>query len=524
MIIVCILANKLSSRLGVPVLILFILLGILSGSDGLLKIQFNNYVMAEHLSSIALIFIMFYGGFGTNWRIARPVAVPAVLLSTAGVVVTAGLTGLFCYFVLRMPLLESLLIGSIVSSTDAASVFSILRYKKLNLKYGLASLLEIESGSNDPTAYMLTVMVLTLMKTEAGFSSFARILVAQVGLGLLFGFLTAAVAVWVLKRIRFENGGLESIFVVAIALVSYALPALLGGNGYLAVYITGIILGNSKIYHKTQLVHFFDGVTWIMQIMLFFVIGLLSYPSKIPQIFLPAVLIALILTFVSRPIAVFAILSPFKFPLKQQLLVAWSGLRGAASIVFAIMAVVDQAYTDSDVFHIVFCVALLSVGFCGTLLPLVARRLELVDDSDPVFKTFTDYEHLSQMPLLDIVITSTHPWVDKTLSELNLPADLLIIMMKRNQKPIMPKGGTKILPGDILIISGSAYQRETESLLNEELIFDGHPWLGKSIRQITNECRILLLKREEATVVPNEDTVLQKNDTVVFASKEPQSI
>ncbi len=514
-IIACIIANKLSTKMGVPVLLLFIFLGILSGTDGLLKIQFSDYEITERIASIALIFIMFYGGFGTNWRVAKPVAVPSVLLSTLGVMITAGLTGLFCHFALKMPLLEGLLIGSVIGSTDAASVFSILRYKKLNLKHGLASLLEIESGSNDPTAYMLTVMTLTLMK--AGKASFGQILLSQLGLGLFFGFLTAIAAVWVLKRVRFENGGLESIFVVAIALVSYALPAVLGGNGYLAVYITGIILGNSKIHHKTQLVHFFDGITWMMQITLFFVIGLLSFPSQIPKIILPALLITLFLTFVSRPIAVGLLLTPFRFSFRQQVLVAWSGLRGAASIVFAIMAVVDPAYTSNDIFHIVFCVALFSVGLCGTLLPLLARRLDLVDDSDQVFKTFTDYDHLSQMPLIDIVITENHPWNGKNLREMNLPSDLLIIMIKRNNQPILPKGDTTILPGDILILSGTGYQEDAENILSEEILYEDHPWIGKQLEEVRNGKKVLLVKRGDITVVPSSHTLLQKDDAVVFS-------
>lgn len=515
----CILANKLSSRLGVPVLLLFILLGIVFGSDGLFKIQFDNYEITESLSSVALIFIMFYGGFGTCWRVAKPVALPAVLLSTFGVVITAALTGLFCHFVLKMTILEGLLIGAIIGSTDAASVFSVLRTQNLNLKHGLASLLEIESGSNDPTAYMLTIVILSLMRSGENVA-FGKILASQIGFGLLFGFLTAFAAVFVLKRVHFENGGLESILVVAIAFISYALPATISGNGYLAVYITGIVLGNSKIHHKTQLVHFFDGITWIMQIMLFFVIGLLAYPSQIPSILLPAVLIALFLTFVSRPIAVFALLTPFRFPFKQQLLVAWSGLRGAASIVFAIMAVVDTAYTGgSDIFHIVFCVALLSVGFCGTLLPFIAKKLDLVDDSDPVFKTFTDYDHLSQMPLLDITVTEGHPWAGKTVSEMQLPADLLIIMIKRRQRAILPRGKTKIIPGDVLIVSGTVYQEEAENVLNEELIYEGHDWQNKRIKDVEGDKNILLLRRNHTTMIPTRDTVLLKNDTVVFSEK-----
>ena len=259
-LIACIISNKFSNKIGVPVLALFIILGMLMGSDGIFGIEFSDFHLAEQVCSVGLIFIMFYGGFGTNWKIAKPVAVQSVLLSTLGVVITSVLAGLFCHLVLKTSLLEGLLIGSVIGSTDAASVFSILRSKKLNLKHNLASLLEIESGSNDPTAYMMTMIFLSLMSAQKT-GAFVWMILAQIGFGLLFGFGVAILSVWVLKRLNFENSGIQAIFVVAIALAAYALPSVLGGNGYLSVYITGIVLGNSRIRQKVELVHFFDGLT-----------------------------------------------------------------------------------------------------------------------------------------------------------------------------------------------------------------------------------------------------------------------
>ena len=256
-LLVCVASSKFLYRFGVPTLLIFLALGMLCGSDGLVGIYFDNYNFAKEICSVGLVFIMFYGGFGTNWKVARPVAFPSILMSTLGVIITAGLTGLFCFFVLKTSLLEGLLIGSVVGSTDAASVFSILRSRKLNLKGGLASLLEIESGSNDPIAYMLTLVVLTLMSPSGNdFASIIIMLISQIGLGLLIGFLLALIAVAVLHHFEFEIVGLYPIFIVGIAILSYALSEFLGGNGYLSVYISGIVLGNSRIFHKRSLVHF----------------------------------------------------------------------------------------------------------------------------------------------------------------------------------------------------------------------------------------------------------------------------
>lgn len=452
-LLVCIASSKLSNRFGVPTLLLFLIFGMLVGSDGIFKIPFEDYLLAEQICSTALIFIMFYGGFGTSWKAAKPVALPAILMSTAGVVVTAALTGGFCHLFLKMELLEGLLVGAVIGSTDAASVFSILRSRNLNLRHGLASLLEIESGSNDPTAYMLTIVLLTMMSQTAGLS-IPFMMISQVAFGLLFGFLIAGVSVWLLQRVSFEMKGLHTIFVVAIAMLSYSLPSLLGGNGYLSVYIAGIILGNSKILHKAELVHFFDGITWLMQIALFFLLGLLSSPSHLPVILPTAAAIVLFLTFLARPIAVLLLLSWFKVPFRQQLLISWAGLRGAASIVFAIYTITSDAYTSNDIFHIVFCVAMFSVAFQGTLLPKVAELLGLVDHEENIFKTFTDYQDETDVRLLELTVDRQNIWANRLLCDLKLPKNLLIVMIKRGNDIIVPRGGTKILPGDTVVLNG----------------------------------------------------------------------
>ncbi len=397
---------------------------------------------------------MFYGGFGTNWKEAKPVARESILMSTFGVIITSGLTGLFCYFVLKTSLLEGMLIGSIVGSTDAASVFSILRSQKLNLKGEIASILEVESGSNDPIAYMLTLIVLTLMN-NGGISSIVPTVIAQIIFGILVGVILSKITIYIMRNANFEVDGFYTIFITAIAILSYALSEWIGGNGYLSVYIAGIIIGNSKIPHKRSLVHFFDGVSWIMQIMLFFVLGLLAFPSELPSVIGSSILISIFMIIIARPIATFSVLSWFKIPFKQQLFVSWVGLRGAASIVFAIYAITSGIPLENDIFHIIFFIALLSVAIQGTLIPKVARKLDLVDDTKTVLKTFTDYQEDRSTTLIEYNVDSNNNWIEKSIMEADIPEEILIVMIKRDNEIIVPKGSTLIKKGDILVLSGN---------------------------------------------------------------------
>lgn len=459
-LLLCIISNKLLYRLGIPTLLIFLVLGMLCGSDGIGKIYFDNYDLANNMCSIGLIFIMFYGGFSTNWKVARPVAGKAIALSTLGVVLTAAFTGLFCHWVLRLPMPESFLIGSVISSTDAASVFSILRSRKLNLKDNLASLLEVESGSNDPASYMLTMIVLSLMKNDS--QPLIKMVLLQLILSIVFGVILALGASFLMRHVSIEIDGFYPLFVSAIAVLGYGLCGLTGGNGYLCVYLIGIILGNSKILHKKTLVHFFDGISWLMQIMLFFTLGLLCFPSHLPNVIVPGILVSLFLIFVARPLAVFGILKWFKVPLKHMLLISWVGLRGAASIVFAIFAVSCDVSLNQDIFHMVFFVALFSVSVQGTLIPWVAKKLDLVgEEESSVFKTFTDYEEYNHHKLLELTVHENHPWDGKSIMEAEIPETVLIVMIRRGGKIIVPKGSTVIKTGDVLVMSGDA-----PSLLN----------------------------------------------------------
>lgn len=283
-LLISITSSKVLYKFGVPILLIFIILGMLFGSDGIVGIYFSDYELTKELCSIALVMIMFYGGFGTNWEMAKPSATPSILMSTLGVLITAALTGLFSSLILGTTLLEGLLIGSIVASTDAASVFAILRSQKLNLEGSLASLLEVESGSNDPTAYMLTLAILTLMN-NGGLSSVAPMLVNQIVFGILIGTILAKIAVYSVKKVNFEIKGFYPIFITAIAILSYSLSEWLGGNGYLSVYMAGIIIGKDKRPNMKNkaicIIHEIPSKNWNI----LFLCGILLLPIIIPVIY-----------------------------------------------------------------------------------------------------------------------------------------------------------------------------------------------------------------------------------------------
>ena len=453
-LLISITSSKVLYKFGVPILIIFIGLGMIFGSDGIVGIYFSDYELTKEISSIALVIIMFYGGFGTNWSMAKSSAIPSILMSTLGVIITAILTGLFSHLVLKSTLLEGLLIGSVVASTDAASVFAILRSQKLNLKGSLAPLLEVESGSNDPVAYMATLSILLLMDNK-GISTLFPMVLKQIVFGLLVGVLLAKYTIFFIKRLKFEIKGFYPIFILAIAILSYSLSEILGGNGYLSVYMSGIILGNTEhLPYKKALFQFFDCISWIMQIVLFFMLGLLSFPSKIINIIGISVFISIFMIFIARPIATFITLYPFKYSIKEKVFISWVGLRGAASIVFAIYATTYGVNMRYDIFHIVFFVALFSVAIQGSLIPKFAKKLGLVDNNTLVLKTFNDYASDIDRQLIEVSITKDSKWVNKSILDADISEDILILMIKRKGKTIVPKGVTIIEEGDILVVTG----------------------------------------------------------------------
>lgn len=517
-LLTCILMNKVTYKLGVPALLVFIALGMFMGVDGFFQVDFSNYELTEQLCTVALIFIIFYGGFGTNWNAAKKVVKPSLLLSTIGVVLTTALTGIFCHFILHIELIESLLIGAVISCTDAASVFSILRSKKLNLKDGTASILELESGSNDPMAYMLTIILIGFMNQSASLNQVPMLLFNQIGYGSILGILIGLFGSRILNKNNFMVDGLETLFVLGISIISFSITTIIGGNGYLATYLSGIIIGNSLIPNKVALVNFFDGLTGLSQIVIFFLLGLLSVPTQMHTILLQAGLIFIWLTFIARPLVVFLLLKPFKSTVSQKLLLSWSGLRGASSIVFSILVILNTSNTTYDIFHISFCICLLSVAFQGSLLSFIAHKLDMINSNENVMKTFNDYQEEENFPLFRILITENHSWINQSINDLPL-TDALIVMIRRNNQTIIPNGQTVIESGDELIISGVNYQEEVDLSIHEVYIDEEHPWLNKCIHELNlpKKTLIILIKTSDGTVnTPKGNTCIHLHDTVIF--------
>lgn len=516
-ILICILMNRWVEKLAVPSLLVFIALGMCFGENGLLRIPFDDYAAVNVICSVSLIFIMFYGGFGTNLSAARPVAVQSVVLSTLGVACTAGGVAVFARYALDLPWGESFLIGSVISSTDAASVFNILRTKKLALKYHTDSLLELESGSNDPISYMLTTVAVAVLAGQE--ISVPLLLVRQIALGVLCGLLAGRLAAWLLSRGFFPSGQNQTIFIFAIAVTAYALPCVLGGNGYLSVYLCGIWLGRSNLPQKRYFVHFFDVITHVCQVLIFFLLGLLVTPAELPGVFLPALAITAFLTLIARPAVVGLLLLPFRPSLGQVGVVSWAGLRGVASIVFAIMAVLGGASTRYPLFNLVFCIVLLSISIQGTLLPWVSAKLSMIDHAGDVGKTFNDYQEESSIDFIKVHLDQDHPWAGHPLRELPLPGELLVVMIARGGENIVPRGDTVLMPGDLLVLAAQAFEDRESLSIQEIAVEKGHRWQGRQLRQLglPSHTLVILIRRGLDTIIPSGDTVVLAGDLLVVA-------
>ncbi len=519
----CVLLNNATTRIGVPVLLAFILLGVLFGNNGIFAVKFSDYGFAEKSCSAALIFIMFYGGFGTRWQSAKPVATESLLLATLGVVLTAGMTGICCHYLLRWDWVESMLMGSVLSSTDAASVFSILRSRKLGLRNGTAPLLEMESGSNDPCSYMLTILMLSIMQGDFSGWSAVWLIFKQLAFGVLFGALIAKVASEVMHRINFATSGFDSMFIIAIAIFSYALPSLVGGNGYLSTYIVGIILGNQDFMNKREMVHFFDGFTGLMQVYIFFMLGLLARPVEFGKCIISVLVIFAVLLLVARPISIALLLSPFKkYPFRQQCLITFCGLRGASSIVFAIMATAmgGGKFPNMDLFNVVFCVVLLSIAVQGTLIPLVAQKLNMIDKSADVMQTFSDFSDEVDLQFTQINVAENGPWDGKYVKDLGIPKDLLLCMViKPDESKIVPNGYTFLESGDIIIVCSKSYEGSHKIKIMRHTISEGSRWDGLELRHYPVEkSQVILIRRKGESIIPHGSTVIRSND-ILYINK-----
>ena len=465
LLFVSILAGKTGYRFDVPVLLLFLFVGMLFGSDGL-GLQFSNMESAQFIGMVALTIILFSGGMDTRFADVRPVVGPGAVLSTVGVLLTTVFTGLFVWWLsgmawtnIHFACVTSLLLAATMSSTDSASVFATLRSQRMNLKHNLRPLLELESGSNDPMAYMLTLVLVQLATADPGaggadWGHVAGLFAVQFAVGAAVGFAIGHFAVWSLNRLNIDNASLYPILLLSIAFFTFSATGLLHGNGYLAVYLTGMIIGNNRIPYRKEVATFMDGLTWLFQIIMFLMLGLLVNPHEMFRVACVALLIGLFMICIARPASVFLCLLPFRrINARARLFISWVGLRGAAPIIFAIYPVMAGVEGSDLIFNIVFFITLLSLLTQGTTLAAAARLLGL---SAPLEKTGNEFG--VELPdeidsdLRDMTVTRRMLEKADTLKDMNLPTGTLVMLIKRDDEFLIPNGSLRLHEGDKLLL------------------------------------------------------------------------
>jgi potassium/hydrogen antiporter len=453
LLLLCVIISKVSDRLGVPILLLFLGIGMLAGSEGLGGIYFDNSLVTQYIANSCLALILFASGLDTSWKSIRSVAREGIALATIGVLLTAGIFGIITHQFLKLTWLESLLLGAIISSTDAAAVFSILRSKGLNLKSRLAPLLELESGSNDPIAVILTVSLISLI-TAPGTSILSLICLffLQIIVGFTFAWIFSSLSLFLINRLKLGYDGLYPVLAIALVFLAFSLTTVLKGSGFLAVYLFGLLLGRNDFLHHHSLARFFDTSAWISQIVLFLTLGLLVFPSHLAAVALPALLLAFALVFIVRPLAVFITLLPFHYSWREKTFIAWVGLRGAVPIVLGTYPLVAGIQNASLIFNIVFFVVITSVLMQGTLLPRMAKWLKV--KSDTPLPLPSPFELTARAGLNSQMMQTTIPadanCVGKAIYELALPAGYLVILINRGNTYIQPNGSTLLQAGDII--------------------------------------------------------------------------
>ena len=467
---VSILVAKIGTKFGVPTMLLFLVIGMLAGEDGL-GIKIENLHVAEFLGHLAMTIILLSGGLETSLSETKPIIRKGISMTTLGLALTIVITGSFIYLVFGdqiggagASILGCFLLSAVMSSTDSASVFSILRNSRLSLRENLGPLLELESGSNDPTAYVLTILLVQIMETihsAAGVTGTwvillngAWILVKQIALGFGMGLAIGRGARWLLTKIHLANPSLYSILILSIAMFANGATSYIGGNGLLALYISAIVIGNTpKLPCKKEVLQFYDGITWLSQLIMFLLLGLLAKPSQMHGLVWPALQIGLFLIFIARPAGIILSLLPFKgLTFRAKLLASWVGLKGAGPILFALYTVLEGVDGSSEIFNIVFCITLLSLLLQGMTLTPMAHLLNMSIDDDPDVETF-GMEIPEEMGMLrDHIVAQEDLEGGDTLRDLHLPHGIRVVMVRRGPKYIVPHGSLKLMEGDRLVI------------------------------------------------------------------------
>ena len=461
LLFVSIIVGKTGYRFGVPALLLFLVVGMLFGSDGL-GLQFHNAKEAQFIGMVALSIILFSGGMDTKFTEIKPILSPGIVLSTLGVLLTALFTGLFIWWLsgmswtnIHLPLITSLLLASTMSSTDSASVFAILRSQKMNLKHNLRPMLELESGSNDPMAYMLTIVLIQFIQSSGmGVSQIALSFVIQFIVGAAAGYLLGKLAILMLNRLNIDNQSLYPILLLSFVFFTFSVTDLMKGNGYLAVYIAGMMVGNNKIMHRKEIYTFMDGLTWLFQIIMFLCLGLLVNPHEMLDIVVIGLLIGLFMIVVARPVSVFACLLPFRnLSGRARLFVSWVGLRGAVPIIFATYPVLAHVEGSHLLFNIVFFITLLSLIVQGMTIAKVARLLHLDLPQEKEGNEFgVELPEEIDTRLQDLTLTPDMLAGGNRLADMNIPKGTLVMLIKRGNEFLIPNGQMELHPGDKLLV------------------------------------------------------------------------
>ena len=462
LILISILISKTGYRFGIPTLLLFLLVGMLFGSDGL-GLQFNSVQDAQFIGMMALSIILFTGGMDTKFSDIRPVMTQGVILSTLGVVLTTALTGGFIFLLswwggwgIEMPLLTCLLLAATMASTDSASVFSLLRSQNINLKQNLRPMLELESGSNDPMAYMLTIVIIQIIGSRDSMDlvMVAKDLVVQFVVGGALGFAMGKCAVWLTNRINLLNSSLYPILLLSLVFITFTITDTIDGNGYLAVYICGLVVGNTKLVFRKEVNTFMNGLTWLFQIIMFITLGLLVNPHELLDVALIAVLVGLFMIVFARPISVFACLLPFKeMTNSARLFVSWVGLRGAVPIIFATYPVIAQVDGSKQIFNIVFFITLLSLVIQGMSITQMARWLKLDLPAEKEGNDFgVELPDEIDSQLSDMTLVAEDLAGGNRLVDLHLPKGQLVMIVKRGSEFLIPNGQMELKVGDKLLL------------------------------------------------------------------------
>ncbi|HEM7171868.1 TPA: potassium/proton antiporter [Providencia stuartii] len=455
LILLGIFSSKLSARLGLPMLVMFLFIGMLTGEDGIGQIAFNNVNVSYAVGSLALALILFDGGLQTSVKSIRLVWKPAFTLATFGVLITAGITGLAAAYILGIPLLEGLLLGAIVGSTDAAAVFSLLRNAGIYLNERLQSTLEIESATNDPMAIFLTVGLLQLlMNQSASGSELLLLFVSQMGIGTLVGLSVGWISIKIINKIKLLATGLYPVLVAACGLLSFGLASNLQGSGFLSIFVTGVVIGNARFVFQRNTFLFHDGLAWLSQIIMFVMLGLLVNPSSLLEVWFEGLVIALVLTFIARPIAVVPVLKFFKFSREEITLVSWVGLRGSVPIILAIFPFIYGLPGANLIFDVVFFVVLISATLQGSTLPYVARKLNLMQPPPLLPAATLDITAVDQIDadLVEYTLGEDCSAVGRRLSQLALPDQTVIAMITRGKSVLPPRGSTRLIADDHLFV------------------------------------------------------------------------